>query len=58
MRGRAEAARQAHNLEVGGSSPSPATSSSFSVFDRRKYKKDFEEFRESDGQLSRAALIF
>lgn len=25
MRGRAEAARQAHNLEVGGSSPPPAT---------------------------------
>lgn len=25
MRGRAEVARQAHNLEVGGSSPPPAT---------------------------------
>ena len=25
MRGRAEAARKAHNLEVGGSSPPPAT---------------------------------
>lgn len=36
MRGRAEEARKAHNLKVGGSNPSPATSTYLIKLDKEK----------------------
>lgn len=44
MRGRAVAARQVHTLEVGGSSPSPATTITTNNMKDEYQEKDYEDY--------------